>query len=124
MGPHHGVVLKKLERLGNLKALEVDRERFLVDGVKVEHTSFCVRHAVNTWPELVVALMRCAQLICPAWQMVLASERLMAGIGDVVSGYHEAYACPVAGLRSVHWDVNQSQVYRRISWLNGQPNRW
>lgn len=124
IGGASGVMLKKLERVGRFAAEEVERERFFIEGAKVEHASFLVRHAAEHWPTLVMDALEMARRLVPEWRIRLGKDSLGGSIGDLLRGYEGGYDLPVSGLRSIHWEINREQKYRRLRWLSGQPDRW
>ncbi|WP_125469054.1 hypothetical protein [Methylomagnum ishizawai] len=123
VGPHHGVFLKKLERLAGFTALELERERFIMWEERVEHTSFLVEHRARTWPELIVDVLHIAQRVCPAWKLVMGNKAVVAETGPACSGV-EGYTQRISGTRTMRWEINEAQYYNRMRWLSGQPNRW
>lgn len=124
-GPHHGVVLKKLARVGKFTPLEVERERFLIDDKKIEHASFLLHHDVEDRPSLLMAVLDAARLIFPEWRLSLLGEKKLTGeFGDFFRGYESGYTLPTTSLRSVKWEINEAQNYSRQHWLSGQPDRW
>jgi len=122
-GPHHGVFLKKLERLGEFVSLEVERERFVYFDEKIEHASFLVGHSASSWPELVIQMLHVAQLISPGWKVIVGTRSLSGEAGPKANGT-EGYQQKPSGMRLIKWEINEAQLYRRMRWLSGQPNRW
>jgi len=123
-GQHMGVALKKLERVGKFVALDVEKERLLIHDEKVEHASFLIEHEAETWPSLVLSILSAACVLMPEWRVQIGPNFLQGSFGDIVNGYTPGYKLPVSGLRSVSWEVNDTQIYTRMRWLNGTANRW
>jgi hypothetical protein len=123
-GQHSGVTLKKLERAGRFVALEVEKERLLIQDEKVEHASFLVEHDSESWPALVMSILSTARVLMPEWRILLGANSVHGSFGDILSAYKPGYKLPVSGLRSVAWEVNSEQKYVRMRWLSGTPNRW
>lgn len=119
-GPHHGVFVKKLERLAGIKAVELERERFTLDDEKLEHASFFVEHHAPGWSELVLELLRVAHLICPTWTVTIGDQSLVGAAGPHLVGGSQR----ITGQRELRWEITQSQQYQRMTWLGGQPDRW
>jgi hypothetical protein len=118
------VLLKKFERVAKFKALEVEKERFVIHGEKVEHASFLVGHESKDWPSLVMEVLATASRLLPEWRIQFATASMRGSIGDVLTAYVPGYKLPVSGLRSILWEINEQQLYVRTRWLNGTPDRW
>ena len=123
-GPHHGVFIKKIERLAGIKATELDCERFVWNDEKIEHSTFYVEHQASTWEEFVLEMLHTARLVFPVWNITIGAKSLEGLTSPHLSGPNVEYQQRISGHREIKWEINAFQQYQRMSWLNGQPNRW
>jgi len=119
-GPHNGVFIKKLERLAGIKALELERERFLwTNNERVEGASFFVEHSAPAWGELVLEILHIAHLIRPTWSITIGTKSL-SGSTNIRDGNIVDYGHRIADQVEITWEIAESQQYRRANWLGSQ----
>ena len=124
VGLSGGIFLPKLERLAKFKAIDVEYERFILDGEKIEHSTFLVTHQAACWKDLVLELLHTAQVISPVWKTVIQSRFLSGETSRNLAGPNVEYPMRLSGHRSIIWTINEKQYYERMRLLNGTPNRW
>lgn len=122
-GPNHGVFIKKLERLGRIRALEIERERFFIGEDRIEHASFLVKHVAVSWQDLHWQVLEVARIVFPVWKVTLGKESLTCETGPDVSAL-TGYTQRITGHRLLKVEANAAQYYSRMRWLSGQPDRW
>lgn len=74
-GGHSEIMLKKLERLGQFIAQDVETERLLIFEKKVEHASFLVSHDTESWPALAMDILSIARRLMPEWTYLSGKSR-------------------------------------------------
>ena len=123
-GPHHGPFIKKLERLAGFKALELERERFILNDEKIEHSMFVVQHDSQCWQDLVIEILDTAQAIFPVWNVTIGSKALSGETSRNMGGPNVEYQMRLSGHHSMTWEVSEAQNYKRKRRLGEQPDRW
>jgi hypothetical protein len=114
-GPHHGVMVKKLERLAGIKALQLEQDRLVLGGEKLERSVFRLRHAAQSWPELVLEVLGIARRIHPVWKMTLGPDVLAGETGADVEGSGVKHQMPLTGLRVLGWQINAAELSRQTA---------
>lgn len=125
VGPHTATTLKKLERLLNIQALDMTRERYVWDGEHIERAVFYVDHDPQAWPELIVALHQKTSLFAATWQMRgdgvdALSARVTAK--NINTQFHDKLP---PGLREISWMAHRDQNYSSALLTTGSSiARW
>ena len=124
VGPHHGVFIKKLERLASFHVQELERERFIWDDEKVECSCFYVEHDANCWDDLVLEILQVARNIFPCWNVTIGKDEMHGETSKNLDGSSAEYQQRISGHRNIQWTIKKSQSYARMKWLNGQADKW
>ncbi|HEY8027333.1 MAG TPA: hypothetical protein VIF60_22510 [Burkholderiaceae bacterium] len=124
VGPHHGTYIKKLERLAGFDVVALERERFIVNEEKIEHSTFLVNHDSNCWQDLVIEILHTAQLIFPVWKVTICGNVLSGEVSRNMDRPNVEFQMRLSGHRSITWKVNKDQCYTRMKWFGSQPDRW
>ena len=121
-GPQHGVMLRKLERAGGFKAVDVQVERLLWQGRQEAHTRFALALPAQPIDALHQALLQLAWRLAPTWRVTRSGDDLAGEWRDDADG-PAAHGLP-GGCWQVRWAYQASQSHVRTLFLNGQPNHW
>ena len=101
-----------LERLLAMKAIDVERERYVWKGENLERSAFFVDHGPLEWEALLVSLTQRTALFASTWQTSGdASNTLSAHVGLENVDTRLLRGTP-AGLREISWEVRADQTYR------------
>ena len=126
VGAHTATTIKKLERFLSLKALDIERERYVWEGENLERSAFFVEHGSLEWPALLVSLLQKTSTLASTWQ----------AHGDAVQTFTVQVASESVntqfrigiptGLREISWTVRTDQQFPNVLLSTGSSSiaRW
>ncbi len=126
VGAHTATTIKKLERLLDMKALDVTRERYVWNGENLERSAFFIDHGALDWTALINSLLRKTSLFASAWQSRGDATHILTTrvtSEDISASFKNNMP---AGLREVSWEVRADQLYGNglLSVGSSSVKRW
>ncbi|MBW4553850.1 MAG: hypothetical protein KME35_22485 [Aphanocapsa sp. GSE-SYN-MK-11-07L] len=119
VGPHTAITVKKLERLLGIKAEELERERLVWNGEKIERAVFFVEHGTIEWSLLLFELLHKMSQIAVQWQTSGdAVNVLTASVSEDNANTTFQQKLP-PGFRELAWTIRGDQAYRTELFLAG-----
>ena len=122
VGSHTNIFIKKLERQLKIKAIDIECERVVYDGKKLEYADFYVNHDQESWEQLVVEMLKLSNKPCHSWHITGELGEIFSASLDVEESMYDPKV--PSGLVKVSWSLNRSQVYSRFKYLNNHKNMW
>jgi hypothetical protein len=111
VGAHTATTLKKLERLLGIKALDVQRERYVWEGENLERAAFFVEHGPLAWEALVVSLMQKTSLLASAWQTSGDATHTLCARVLASDTRSQFWSGVPSGLREISWEARVDQQF-------------
>jgi hypothetical protein len=123
VGSHNNILIKKLERLLGISALDKQIERIILDGKKIEQADFFIEHEVDDWVGLVYGLIELSGRLSMDVNLHGDMSSEINGVIDI-SKSTGSLDRP-SGLLTIQWQIKRDQNYRRLSYLSrDQKQMW
>lgn len=124
VGAHTATTIKKVERLLDITALDIVRERYIWNAEKVERATFFVEHDASEWPVTVVALLRCTALLAMKWETRGDAVQALSVTVSLECANSQFKDGIPSGLVDVSWELRADQTYVRNLLTPGSAERW
>ncbi len=128
VGPYTSNFVKKLERFLKIKALEIERQRFIdLDNRNFERRTFFVKHDVDNWPNLIADVLGKAARITPEWLVVFYSEGHVVATYDSDFNEKKGWSYQVRGPSDLHrikLEIKSDQKYIRTRVWDKEKDEW
>ncbi|MBK7002424.1 MAG: hypothetical protein IPH35_21475 [Rhodoferax sp.] len=126
IGAHTATTIKKLERFLSLKALDIERERYVWEGEKLERAAFFVEHGPLEWSALLVSLLQKTSTLASTW-MTHGDAVQTLTVQVASENVHSQFRTGIpTGLREISWTVRTDQQFPNVLLSTGSSSvaRW
>lgn len=121
-GSSSKIVIKKLERVLDVKAIVEKTQRVIIDNQKLEMVNFFISNSsIDNWSDFVLYNLKISSRLSSRWSISICDDNLKGFYHPLSNNQIPT----ISGLNSATWQISNNRDYKRQGLFTGDDlNMW